>query len=218
MKIFSKQLEDILNTYDGLRRNSEYDDLSDQVEAERQSLATRGIAAVNRIAGNNSSYAKEIIRIQTEFKYLHKNLTPIMGVVKALKADLDAGFIQSLIELAHSDIFANFLEMAEHLLESGYKDAAAVITGSTLESHLRELCIKNGIPTEDASGKGGALRPLKADRLNSELAKASVLTKLDQKNVTAWLDLRNKAAHGNYSEYTKDQVSLLISGISDFYK
>ena len=206
----------MLNTYDEFVRNSQYDDLSDQAETDRQSLATRGIAAVNRIAGQNSSYSREIIRIQREFKYLHENLTPIMGVVKALKTDLEAGYIKSLIELAHGDIFANFLEMAKHLLESGYKDAAAVISGSTLESHLRELCSKNGISTENSSGKSGTLRPLKADRLNSELAKASILTKLDQKNVTAWLDLRNKAAHGNYNEYSKDQVSILISGICDF--
>ncbi len=206
----------MLNTFNELKKRSKYDDLSDQAETDRQSLATRGIAAVNRITGHNSSYAKEIIRIQQKFPYLHEHLTPIMGVVKALKEDLDAGYIQYLIELAHNDIFANFIEMAEHLLEAGYKDAAAVISGSTLESHLRELCKKNGIPIEDSSGTGGALRPIKADRLNSELAKASVLTKLDQKNVTAWLDLRNKAAHGNYKEYTKDQVSLLISGIRDF--
>ncbi len=38
--------------------------------------------------------------------------------------------------------------MAEYLLKEGYKDPAAVITGSTLEEHLRKLCIKNGIDIE----------------------------------------------------------------------
>lgn len=52
--------------------------------------------------------------------------------------------------------------------------------------------------------------------MNSDLVNAQVYSKLDQKNVTAWLDLRNKAAHGKYSEYTKDQVSLLIAGVRDF--
>jgi hypothetical protein len=40
--------------------------------------------------------------------------------------------------------------------------------------------------------------------------------KMDQKNVTAWLDLRNKAAHGHYEQYQKEQVALLISGVRDF--
>ncbi len=38
--------------------------------------------------------------------------------------------------------------MAEHLLDEGYKDAATVIAGSSLEPHLRQLCQKSGIPTE----------------------------------------------------------------------
>jgi len=39
---------------------------------------------------------------------------------------------------------------------------------------------------------------------------------LDQKNVTAGLDLRNKAAHGNYADYNIGQVKILISNIQDF--
>jgi hypothetical protein len=50
------------------------------------------------------------------------------------------------------------------------------------------------------------------------LAAASTFSKLDQKNVTAWLDLRNKAAHGKYAEYETPQVNLLIGGIRDFIK
>ena len=34
------------------------------------------------------------------------------------------------------------------------------------------------------------------DKMNSDLCGASIYEKLDQKNITAWLDLRNKAAHG----------------------
>lgn len=40
---------------------------------------------------------------------------------------------------------SEFLDMSQHLNEAGYKDAAAVIAGSTLESHLKELAVKNGI-------------------------------------------------------------------------
>jgi hypothetical protein len=111
--------------------------------------------------------------------------------------------------------FSNtLLEMASHLVDSGYKDAAAVISGSALEAHLRQLCLKAGLSIEISAG--GDTRPKKADTMNSELAGASVYSKLDQKNVTAWLDLRNKAAHGKYSEYSKEQVVVLITGIRDF--
>jgi len=62
----------------------------------------------------------------------------------------------------------------------------------------------------------GKLRPKKADAINSELAKQGVYNKLEQKSVTAWLDLRNKAAHGKHGEYKENQVKQLIIGVRDF--
>jgi glutaredoxin len=35
---------------------------------------------------------------------------------------------------------------------------------------------------------------------------AKVYSLLDQKNITAWLELRNKAAHGEYEKYVAQQV------------
>jgi len=39
---------------------------------------------------------------------------------------------------------------------------------------------------------------------------------LEQKSVTSWLDLRNKAAHGQYSEYDAQQVRTIMIGVTDF--
>ena len=59
-------------------------------------------------------------------------------------------------------------------------------------------------------------KPKKADSMNNDLASAGVYSKLDQKNVTAWLDLRNKAAHAQYGEYNADQVQNLLIGVREF--
>ena len=118
--------------------------------------------------------------------------------------------LSSVRELLHAETFADFLEMADHLLSEGYKDAAAVIAGSSLEVHLRNLAAKHNLAVE-LNGK-----PKKADQINSDLASASAYLKLDQKNVTAWLDLRNKAAHGHYGDYSSTKVSHLVSQIRDF--
>ena len=40
--------------------------------------------------------------------------------------------------------------------------------------------------------------------------------KLDQKSVTAWLDLRNDAAHARYDNYDKGQVEALIRDVRAF--
>jgi hypothetical protein len=52
--------------------------------------------------------------------------------------------------------------------------------------------------------------------MNADLSSVGAYNKLDQKNVTAWLDLRNKAAHGRYPEYTADQVANMLLGVTEF--
>jgi hypothetical protein len=104
--------------------------------------------------------------------------------------------------------------MADFLVKEGYKDAAAVMGGGVLESHIHQMCIKNNIPIDHLVN--GQTQNKRADRLNDDLAGANVYSKLDQKNVKAWLDLRNKAAHAEYDQYTFGQVSLLLQSIRDF--
>ena len=136
------------------------------------------------------------------------------GILSAAREELAGGWLTTTKGLISAEIFSDFLEMAQHLLAEGYKDPAAVMAGSVLEEHLRQLCQKHGIPTETT--KQGRPQPKKADALNSDLVKKGVYNRLDQKNVTAWLDLRNKAAHGKYEDYTKEQVSLMLQSLSDF--
>ncbi len=134
----------------------------------------------------------------------------LAGILTSLKIAYESGYLTSITELIHADLFSDFIDMAEYLLSEGYKDPAAVIIGSVLEEHLRKLNDKNGIAVESFG------RPKKVDLLNSELAAKTVYSKLDQKSITSWLDLRNKAAHGKYSDYTKEQVALQIQSIQNF--
>lgn len=135
----------------------------------------------------------------------------LAGIMRALRSDVEAGYMRSFEELVHADVFADFIEMAEELVGKGYKDAAAVITGSVLEEHLRKLAGKRGGSTQHPDG-----RFVKADTLNAELVKTGAYNKLTQKQVTAWLDLRNKAAHGRYDEYDRAQVEALIRDVRSF--
>jgi len=136
------------------------------------------------------------------------------GILSAVKQEIEGGWLFTVKGLISAEIFSDFLEMAQYLLDEGYKDAAAVMVGSVLEEHLRQLCIKNSIPI--VSIKDGKSVAKKADLLNAELAAKSIYNKLDQKIVTAWLDLRNKAAHGKYADYSKDQVILMQQGVTEF--
>jgi hypothetical protein len=207
---FISQLDVIIGAHADLAQRSERHDFSDLPKHERQALVTRAISAVHRISGTNSSYSQEISRIHRPNTQIHNHISEIIGVAQALRDDLHSGYVRNLTEMIHAEVFSDFLEMARHLVDSGFKDAAAVIAGSTLESHLKKLATKYSIPVTIDN------RSVKADKLNSDLVELPAYSVLDQRNVTAWLDLRNKAAHGNYNDYTKDQVVLLVSAIQDF--
>jgi hypothetical protein len=162
--------------------------------------------------GKNHSYYSEFD--SATVKNYESNAKKAHAILHSIQAEIDGGWIFTVKKLVAAEIFSDFLEMAEHLIEQNYKDPAAVMIGSVLEENLRHLCISNGIDIE--TEKDEKLIPKKADRLNSDLAKAEVYTKLDQKSVTAWLDLRNNAAHGKYDEYSKEQVSLMHQGVTEF--
>jgi hypothetical protein len=206
-----KQIDDILakSTLTSPHRYEDFSDISKQEVSEAINLL---YSAIDRLAPIGSPYIKNA---KAYDKLLTGNiglaLNPLRGVLKAIRTEYEAGYLQSAVELIHADVFADFLEMADYLIQQGYKDPAAVISGSVLEEHLRKLSEKHHIPIVNPNAS-----PKKADGLNSELTAAGAYSKLDQKSVTAWLDLRNKAAHGQYSEYTKEQVALMLQGVRDF--
>jgi len=135
-------------------------------------------------------------------------------IINTIKTEIENGWLASVKSLVSAEIFNNFLEMAEYLLVEGYKDPSAVMIGSVLEEHLRQLCNTHNIPiTFEKSGKQVHK---KADTLNADLCAKDIYNKLDQKGITSWLDLRNKAAHGKYEEYTKEQVVLMFQGVANF--
>jgi hypothetical protein len=206
------QIHSVLDSYERLAAVAKYSDLSDLPDSDVAEILQRMMGVIERLAPPGTSYASNARAIQVQFNTGHGPAAKyIVGILRALRSDYLDGYLQSVTELIHADIFSDFLEMAEYLQAQGYKDAAAVIVGSVLEEHIRKLSLKHGIAIAQP---GGA--PKKANLLNSELAAATAYSKLDQKNVTAWLDLRNKAAHGNYDEYTREQVALLVQSVRDF--
>lgn len=170
------------------------------------------LSFIDRVFGSNHPHFKEFDK-QTQNHFLSDAERGI-AILHAIRAEISGGWLFNVKSLVAAELFSDFLEMAEHLLETGYKDPAAVMIGSVLEEHLRQLCLKNSIETEEE--KDGKFVPRKADRLNADLVKAKVYSKLDQKQITAWLDLRNNAAHGKYAEYTHEQVAQFLSGVLGF--
>jgi len=138
-----------------------------------------------------------------------------LGVLVAAKQDIESGFLFERELLISAGVFDDFLEQAEHLLNNKYKDAAAVLIGSVLESTLRKMCVKHGI---DVTDKTGAIITNTATiaPLNETLYKAEVYSKLVYKEIIARADLRNSAAHGHYDAYTQTDVEDMGKWVRSF--
>lgn len=129
------------------------------------------------------------------------------GILRAALEDFEGGYLFDMRRLVEAEVFADFLDQAEELLDAGYRGPAAVVAGCVLEDGLRKLCSANGVTISD--------KP-KLDRMNADLAKAGVYNKLVLKRITAIADVRNNAAHGKWDEFDADDVKEMINWIAKF--
>ena len=97
--------------------------------------------------------------------------------------------------------------MAEYLLENGYKNPAASLCGAVLEDGLRKIAIKEGIKVKSSDD---------LNSLNDKCANGEVYNRLMQKKIKVWIDIRNKADHGQFNEYSEKDVNEMLKGVMDF--
>lgn len=131
-----------------------------------------------------------------------------LAVLKALLDDLDCGHLANLRGLIRAEVFGEFIEQAQHLHDEGYWQPAAVVAGAVLEDHLRKLCDKYPHVVLPAKPK--------LDFMNAELAKAGEYDVLVQKRITYLADIRNKAAHGRWNEFTSPDSHDLVQSVLRF--
>jgi len=177
-------------------------------------LRSSSLSLIENIYGTGHSFYKEFDKTTKEAR--PSDVRHGIGILNSIKSEFDGGWNASYKGIISAEIFSDFLEMAEHLLSEGYKDAAAVMTGSVLEEHLRQLCTKNEIDILQEDTKTGKLFPKKMQILNQELVKKAVYNELIKKSVDVWFELRNKAAHGEYNEYSSEQVIQMLQSVTNF--
>src|SRR5579862_4321004 len=102
-------------------------------------LRAAGLAFIEYTFGRDHSYYGEFDKkLDNSYEY---NGEYALGILTAIQSQIKGGWIETTKGLVTAEVFADFLEMAEHLLEQQYKDAAAVLVGGVLEEHLRQLCL-----------------------------------------------------------------------------
>ena len=172
---------------------------------------TQVINFIERVFGKESQHYIALIdkwnHIKIGLYVVFENFQYCNAICEAAYNDYCAGYLFDTKKLITADVFDDFLEMAEYLLEEKYKDASVILIGGVLEDTLRKLCVENSIKLPENP---------KIDWMNIELAKKDVYNKLVQKNITAWADIRNNAAHGKYDKYEIDDVEDMMKGVRRF--
>ena len=158
------------------------------------------------LCGEKSHHLSEFVKAGELRGYdsSYKSFERMQAVFFAAQDDFKGGYIVSLKSIIQAEVFDSELEQATELLQNGYKVAAAVIAGVVLETSLRDICTQEGIAHS------------KLDKMNTDLAKAGVYNKLQQKRVTALADIRNSAAHGRSEAFSEGDVKMMITEIEQF--
>ena len=132
-----------------------------------------------------------------------------LGILQAARDDVGGGYLQKFETLVSANVFGDFLEMAEHLLDNEYKDAAASLIGAVLENELRRMCRGNDIPVRSDDN---------ISALNQKLFQKKLYGKPQMKQIEHWKSIRDSADHGEFDQYKIDDVKDMLSGVRNFLK
>lgn len=156
--------------------------------------------------GTENPYYRNFKNSYSTKNYFYANIVlGVCGIIQSILTDYEKGTLYKYEFLISGNIFDNILEQATELNENNFKDAAAVMVRTVVESSLKKLAIANEINTKQAA----------AD-LNTKLKDKNVYDKVQHSEIQSWLHLGNYAAHGDFDKYDKNRISRLIDDVQIF--
>ena len=219
-ELITQEIEELVTTGEKLVADasaSSNRSLGHERVQELMSITARGGQLIKRLYGSDSQHF-QTFKSTTEYQHFtimnhrsYRHVASVVGIFKAVEHDIKSGMLDNFRSLIRAEIFADFLDMAEHLHRENYKDASAVLLGAVLEDSLRKVADGNGVSILNSNGK-----PLTLDPLNIALAKKGVYNALVQKQITSWANLRNDAAHGHFDRYDSAQVQQMLLFVQKF--
>jgi hypothetical protein len=158
-------------------------------ELDLQAFAASGIAALDRIAGRDSEFYRQLSNKPKRLQVMDGEdayLSALVGSLVALRRAVEGGLLIQLERQVRANVYDDFLVQAQELLDSGYHVAAMVLIGGVLEDRLCKLCAARGIAWTGA----GSLTKY------NDLLRSAVYDQPTWRRIQAIGDVRNQAAHG----------------------
>ena len=166
----------------------------------------QSLAFLADLLGSQHTYTKNF-QTRTEDSGYQSSTEAGIGILRAVLEDIEQGYIETVRQLLTAEVFSDFFEQAEHLLQSGYVAPAASLAGAVLENGLRSIASRAGVRVKARDDLSS---------LNNRLGQKGVYSRLIQKRVSYWTDIRNAADHGQFNEITKNDVGDLVRGAQSF--
>jgi hypothetical protein len=178
---------------------------------------TKALSVLDQVIRSTSVH-RETIKHFSQFQAIDTHLTEGIAALKAIRDDLDRGFLGDISTQIEAEIAADYMGQAEGLLKEGQSGKydhvpAAVLAGAVLEKGLRTLC---GMQSPPVAMMGADGKPLMLNGLIDALKKAGTFNELTAKQLKAWADIRNKAAHGEFDQFKREDVELMLKGVNSF--
>lgn len=166
---------------------------------------TQSLNLLRQLLGSDHTYSQAFEEATTK-PGAPSSVKKGLGVLRAVAEDLANDHLFDARALMAAEVFADFLEMASHLVEQGYSPPAASLAGAVLEDGLRRVA--------DASAVVHSKRDGLFD-LNEKLLKAGVYNKITSSKVDTWRNIRNEADHGHFTSVNTSDVKAMIEGTTD---
>lgn len=178
-------------------------------------FSTSAAAILHQYTGGDSSvfyseFKKLWEKAKTQSKVYGKDLQSLKGILESARREISEGFLLSYEIRVASEVYGDLLDQVFHLLNKGYDIAAVAVAGAVLEDGERRIAKNKNVQLPS----GATLIPI-----SQELARAGVLSSLEQKQIVAWGDIRDKADHGNFQQFqsiSKKKKEEMLEGIRDF--
>ena len=213
----SKQFKELIAMEPTVRGSIPTNPLDDENLVPLSEWRTRVINLLNVVLPKNNPILKSVASLNFQSN-LNEKVDELFGALRGVQADFESGLFESLQKRIEAEMSVNFLEQAEQLLKE--KDnhhysyiPAAVLAGAIVEKILRSLCERNDPPIKTVKPNG---QPKTMNALIDDLKKAEVLDEIWSKQLKAWADIRNAAAHGRTEAITPDQVKTMLGAIPSF--
>lgn len=124
-----------------------------------------------------------------------------IGVLRAVREDAEYGHLVDIRSLVAGEVFGDFLEMANHLLEQGYHVPAASLAGAVLEDGLQRVAAARNVEVKPLDGAGA---------IASKLVQAGDHSALEQRQLALAIEVRNNADHGRFELLDSDGVREML--------